>query len=144
MIFISVGNNQQSFIRLFKKFEAIYNKLPNKKPRVICQVGYTDYTNKNFEIIKFIEKKLFNNFVRNSNLFISHAGAGSVIDSINSKKIPILLPRERKYNEHVDNHQVELYKKLLKIRLASSFKQIYKFKNKEIKTKVPKKKLIFK
>jgi len=144
MIFISVGNNQQSFIRLFKKFEAIYNKLPNKKPRVICQVGYTDYINKNFEIIKFIEKKLFNDFVRNSHLFISHAGAGSVIDSINSKKIPILLPRDRKYTEHVDNHQIELYKKLLKIKLASSFKQIYKLKNKEIKTKVLKRKLIFK
>jgi len=144
MIFISVGNNHQAFVRLFKKFEAIYNKLPNKKPRVICQVGYTDYTNKNFEIIRFMEKKLFNNFVRNSNLFISHAGAGSVIDSINNNKIPILLPRDIKYNEHVDNHQIELYKKLLEIQLASPFEQIYKFKNKEINNKKLKKKLIFK
>ena len=43
MIFISVGNNQQSFIRHFKKFEKIYKKLPKKKPKVICQIGYTDY-----------------------------------------------------------------------------------------------------
>lgn len=144
MIFISVGNNKQSFIRLFNKFERIYDKLPKKKQTVVCQVGYTDYYNKNFKIIKFIEKKLFNDFVRKSDLFISHAGAGSVIDSINNEKIPILLPREKKYNEHVDNHQIELYKKLLKIQLASSFKQICRLKNKEIKKKASKKKLIFK
>ena len=143
MIFISVGNNQQSFIRLFKKFEKIYKKLPKKKTKVICQIGYTDYTNKEFEIIKFIEKKSFNHLVRKSDLFISHAGAGSVIDSINNKKIPILLPREKKYNEHVDNHQIEFYKKLLEIKFASSFNQIYKLKNKEIKISGLKKKIIF-
>ena len=143
MIFISVGNNQQPFIRLFKKFEKIYKKLPKKKPKVICQIGYTDYSNKEFKIIKFTEKKLFNQLVQRSDLFISHAGAGSVIDSINNQKIPILLPREKKYNEHIDNHQIEFYKKLLKIKFASSFKQIYKLKNKEIKITGPKKKIIF-
>lgn len=144
MIFITVGNNKQSFIRLFKKFELIYNKLPKKKRIIICQIGHTFYDNKNFQIIKFIEKKSFNDLVRKCELFISHAGAGSVIDSINNKKIPILLPREKKYNEHVDDHQVELYKKLLKTHLASPFKQIYKLKNKEIKKNAEKKKLIFK
>tara|TARA_B100000989_G_scaffold43163_1_gene27489 strand:+ start:2800 stop:3234 length:435 start_codon:yes stop_codon:yes gene_type:complete len=144
MIFISVGNNQQSFIRLFKKFEKIYNNLPKKKPKVICQIGFTDYSNKEFKIIRFFEKKLFNQLVKKSELFISHAGAGSVIDSINNKKIPVLLPREKKYNEHVDNHQIELYKQLLKIKFASSFTQIYKLKNKEIKITRLKKKLIFK
>lgn len=144
MIFLSVGNNKQSFKRFFKKFEDIYNKIPKEKPKVICQIGHTDYRNQEFKIIKFTEKKLFNQLVRKSDLFISHAGAGSVIDSINNKKIPVLLPREKKYNEHVDNHQVELYKKLLEIKFASSFKQIYKLKNKEFEILKPKKKLIFK
>lgn len=143
MIFISVGNNEQSFIRLFQKFESIYIKLPKIKPIVICQVGYTKYSNKNFKILKFIDKHLFNKFVRDSDIFISHAGAGSVIDSINNKKIPILLPREKKYNEHVDDHQIDLYYKLLKTKLASPLHQIYKLKNKKIKTKISKKKLIF-
>ena len=143
MIFISVGNNQQSFIRLFKKFEKIYKKLPKKKPKVICQIGYTNYSNKEFKIIKFTDKKLFNQLVRKSDLFISHAGAGSVIDSINNQKVPILLPREKRFNEHVDNHQIELYKKLLAIKLGSSFKQIYKLKNKEIRISASNKKIIF-
>ena len=98
---------------------------------------------KNLKLLNLPKKKLFNQLVQRSDLFISHAGAGSVIDSINNQKIPILLPREKKYNEHIDNHQIEFYKKLLKIKFASSFKQIYKLKNKEIKITGPKKKIIF-
>ena len=143
MIFISAGNNELSFIRLFKSFENIFCKLKKKKLKVICQVGYTDYTNENFHIVKFLEKKNFNELVKKSSLFISHAGAGSVIDSIINKKIPILLPREKKFNEHIDNHQIELYHKLTKINLASPLNQIYSMSNKKFKRINSKKKIIF-
>ncbi len=142
MIFISAGNNEQSFIRLFKSFENIFFKLKKKNLKVICQVGYTDYRNKNFQIIKFLEKKKFNELVKKSSLFISHAGAGSVIDSIKNKKIPILLPRKKNFKEHVDNHQIELYNKLIKLNLASPFSQIYSMSNKKFKRKNSKKKII--
>ena len=70
MIFISVGNNQQSFIRLFKKFEKYIKSYP-KKPKVICQIGYTDYSNKEFKIIKFTDKKLFNQLVRKRSIYFT-------------------------------------------------------------------------
>ena len=101
MIFLSVGNNELSFIRLFIKFEKILQKLNKKNVELICQTGHTEYKNKDFKIIKFLEKKKFNDLINKSSLFISHAGAGSVIDSIQNRKIPILLPREKKYNEQV-------------------------------------------
>ena len=143
MIFLSVGNNELSFIRLFIKFEKILEKLNKKNVEVICQTGHTEYKNKDFKIIKFLEKKKFNDLINKSSLFISHAGAGSVIDSIQNRKIPILLPREKKYNEHVDDHQVEFYKKLIKMNLASSIDQIKNLKNKKFNKKNKKKKLIF-
>jgi len=133
MIFLSAGNNELSFLRLFLKFEKIFYKLNTKNLEVICQVGHTDYKNKNFKVIKFLEKKKFNDLIRKSNIFISHAGAGSVIDSIQNKKIPILLPRKKKFNEHIDDHQIELYERLLKKKLASSINQIYNLKNKKFK-----------
>ena len=57
MIFLSAGNNELSFLRLFLKFEKIFYKLNIKNLEVICQVGHTDYKNKNFKVIKFLEKK---------------------------------------------------------------------------------------
>lgn len=143
MIFISAGNNELSFLRLFYNFERIFEKLNKKNVDVICQVGHTEYKNKKFKIVKFVEKKKFNELIQKSAVFISHAGAGSVIDSIQNKKIPILLPREKKFNEHVDDHQVELYKKLIKIKLASSIDQVLMCRNKRIDRKIKKKKIIF-
>lgn len=143
MIFLSAGNNELSFLRLFLKFEKIFGNLNKRNVEVICQTGHTEYRNKNFKIIKFVEKKKFNELILKSSVFISHAGAGSVIDSIQNRKIPILLPREKKFNEHVDDHQVELYKKLIRINLASSINQIKKFRNRKFNRKIKKTKLIF-
>lgn len=142
MIFLSVGNNELPFTRLFINFEKIFcnlNNLKNKNIEVVCQVGHTEYYNKNFKIIKFMEKEKFIELIKKSNIFISHAGAGSVINSIQHKKIPILLPRKKFFNEHIDDHQVELYKMLRKKKLASSMEQIYCLKNikyKKIKNKI--------
>ena len=41
MIFISVGNNKDSFIRIFKKFDRIKNNKKNNIQKVLAQVGYT-------------------------------------------------------------------------------------------------------
>ena len=80
MIFLSAGNNELSFLRLFLKFEKIFGNLNKRNVEVICQTGHTEYRNKNFKIIKFVEKKKFNELILKSSVFISHAGAGSVID----------------------------------------------------------------
>lgn len=118
MIFLSVGNNELQFLRLFLKFEKIFYELNKKNLEVICQVGHTDYKNSHFKIVKFLEKKKFNDLIKKSDVFISHAGAGSVIESIQNRKIPILLPRKKKFNEHIDDHQVELYDKLIKKKIS--------------------------
>ena len=55
MIFISVGNNQQPFIRLLKNLKK-YIKSYLKKPKVICQIGYTDYSNRNLKLLNLPKK----------------------------------------------------------------------------------------
>jgi UDP-N-acetylglucosamine transferase subunit ALG13 len=142
MIFLSAGNNDLSFIRLFLRFEKIFYDLNKKNVEVICQIGHTEYKNKNFKIIKFLEKKKFNELIKKSTMFVSHAGAGSVIDSIQNQKIPILLPRKKILKEHIDDHQVELYEKLLQKNLASPIEQMYNFKNKKF-SKIKKKNKIY-
>lgn len=142
MIFLSAGNNELSFIRLFLRFEKIFYDLNKKNVEVICQIGHTEYKNKNFKIIKFLEKKKFNELIKKSTMFVSHAGAGSVIDSIQNRKIPILLPRKKILKEHIDDHQVELYEKLLQKNLASPIEQMYNFKNKKF-SKIKKKNKIY-
>jgi UDP-N-acetylglucosamine transferase subunit ALG13 len=144
MIFIYVGNSEANLFRLFKKFENIINKNGIIKTKIICQTGYTNYKNRNFKLIKFLEKKKFLNFLKKSDFFICHAGAGSILDALSCNKIPIVLPRRRFYKEHIDDHQLEFYKKLLSLKLILPLeKNSFLLKNKFIKKKIIKK-LLFK
>lgn len=52
--------------------------------------------------------------LQNYDLTISHAGVGIFFDFLDSKKVPILFPRDSKFGEHVDNHQVDFAHYLLK------------------------------
>ena len=69
-------------------------------------------------------------------VIIIHGGAGSIINALNLKKKPIVMARLKKYNEHVNNHQVDLVKFLCskkKIFIASKYLNIKKVLNKKNK-----------
>lgn len=46
--------------------------------------------------------------VRDAELLIMHAGAGSILHAAEAGKIPVVMPRRAARGEHVNDHQVEL------------------------------------
>jgi len=48
----------------------------------------------------------------NARIIITHGGPGSIILALSNGKVPIVVPRQRKFSEHVDDHQVLFTKKL--------------------------------
>jgi len=56
----------------------------------------------------------FEQQLSNADLLIVHGGAGSIIQSIHAGKVPVVVPRRMQYNEHVDDHQMELARELEK------------------------------
>jgi len=54
-----------------------------------------------------------------ADVVITHAGVGSVLTSLRAGKIPVVLPRNADYGEHVDNHQIKLAARLSDMGLAS-------------------------
>jgi len=52
--------------------------------------------------------------LKNSDLVISHAGAGSIMTTLVNNKPLILVPRLKKYGEVVDDHQLELAREMEK------------------------------
>lgn len=55
----------------------------------------------------FIKMEQFGRLMEKAELLIMHAGAGSVIHAVQAGKIPVVMPRRVKYDEIVDDHQVE-------------------------------------
>jgi UDP-N-acetylglucosamine transferase subunit ALG13 len=49
---------------------------------------------------------------RRARAVITHAGVGSILCASNAGHVPIVVPRLKRYGEHVDDHQVELIHEL--------------------------------
>ena len=102
---------------------------------ILIQNGYTnikDYVNKKETIGKIFYKEFLDNdyllnLLREVNVIISHCGAGIVIESIMNKNKPYIMPRKKILNEHVDDHQIELYDYLIAKKLAINFENSKNF-----------------
>lgn len=107
MIFITVGSQKFQFNRLLKEIDVlIENKII--KEEVFAQIGYSDYIPKNFKYVDFLNQEEFNLKIKESSLVITHAGTGVIINALKNDKKVIGVPRLSKFNEHVDDHQIQL------------------------------------
>ena len=109
MIFVTVGTHHFEFERLIKEIDNIAGVIDEK---VIAQIGSTKYTPKNMIYYKFLEEKKLLEFLKKARVVISHAGAGTLLSALTFKKPLILVPRLKKFNEVIDNHQIELAEEL--------------------------------
>ncbi len=109
---ITVGNAKQQFNRLLEYCVQSAHLLP--KP-VVVQNGNTLFNYPEFECYNFLNNDLFIKKIKSSKILIAHAGAGSIIDSICHGIKPIIMPRLKENNEHINNHQLELALKLNQI-----------------------------
>jgi len=109
MILVLLGTQNNSFHRLLDALEeCIENQII--QDQVIVQCGYTRFTSKYMELIDFIPVDEFDTLINEADLIITHGGVGSIINSIKARKKVIAVPRLNKYNEHVNNHQVQIIK----------------------------------
>lgn len=110
MILVLLGTQNNSFIRLLK---AIQKNIDNKviKDNVVVQAGFTKFESKDMKIFKMIDKNKFSKLQDEADLIITHGGVGSIISSLEKGKKVIVAPRLKKYNEHVNNHQIQIARK---------------------------------
>ena len=108
MILVSVGSSDGNFDRLLKIIDELCEeKILNGKD-VVAQIGKTVYTPKNYKSFELVGREDFQRYLESSEFIITHAGTGCVVPPLKMGKKIIVFPRLEKYNEHLDNHQLEL------------------------------------
>lgn len=113
MIFVTVGTHEQPFDRLLKFVDKmVEDGIINEE--VIVQKGYTDYEMKNCKSEKLIPYEDMQKNINKARIVITHGGPASFIAPLAIGKIPIVVPRKKDYNEHVNNHQLEFAKEVEK------------------------------
>jgi len=126
MIFLTVGTHYLGFERLIKKVDQISKNIDEE---IIAQIGNTKYIPKNIKYFRFTNEEKLEDIYENARVIISHAGAGTILTIFQHKKIAIIVPRLKKYNEHIDNHQTELADVLKKEKKAIVVYNIEKLEN---------------
>ena len=109
MIFVTVGTHEQPFNRLIKKVDNLVIN-GNIKEKVIVQTGFSTYVPKHCEAHKMMSFDEMQQALKNARIVITHGGPSSFIEALQYGKVPIVVPRQEKFHEHVNNHQMDFTK----------------------------------
>ena len=107
MILVLLGTQNNSFHRLLEKIQENIDN-GNIKDSVIVQKGYTKFESENMTLYNQLPIDELNQLTEKADLVITHGGVGSIITSISMNKKVIAVPRLSQYNEHVNDHQLDI------------------------------------
>ena len=127
MIFVTLGNAKQNFDRLVKAVVQLQAYLPEEN--IVVQYGHTSISGYDIKGQKFYDKDTFESHIKNCDILITHSGAGTLITAIQLGKSPLVWPRRKMYNEHINDHQLEIcdqFQKLGYCDIVESIEEIQK------------------
>jgi UDP-N-acetylglucosamine--N-acetylmuramyl-(pentapeptide) pyrophosphoryl-undecaprenol N-acetylglucosamine transferase len=75
---------------------------------VLWQVGDTDTHGLPIDAMRSLPWSDLATAMREADVVVAHTGIGSAIDAMEAGKAPVLVPREARHNEHVDDHQRQI------------------------------------
>lgn len=105
-VFVTVGNDLHSFHRLIAEVDEIGR---GNDLNFAVQYGYSSHVPSHVaESCKFLSRDEFYERFLGADVIISHAGIGTVLDGIHHQKKLILVPRQKKFDEHFNDHQSEI------------------------------------
>lgn len=114
MIFVTVGTHEQQFNRLIENIENLV-RCGEITEEVIIQSGFSTYVAKNCRCEKIIPYSEMINNIKKARIVITHGGPATFIMPLQIGKIPVVVPRQKQFDEHVNDHQLD-FAKLVKER----------------------------
>lgn len=105
LIFVITGMGWAQFDRLVKKMDEIAGMIDEE---VVMQIGKTEYKPKNAKYFDFIDSEQVTELTNKARIIVCHGGAGTLISALEQGKRVIAVPRLKRYNETLDDHQKEL------------------------------------
>ena len=106
MIFVTVGSRPYQFDRLFKKLDSLYED-GTLTEEMFAQVGTSTFVPKHYAFKDFITPEEFAIRIESADIIVSHGASGSIMKALNAGKKVIAVTRLEKYNEHINDHQIQ-------------------------------------
>lgn len=113
MILVTVGTDHHPFDRLIREVDRLKEK-DWIQGDVFIQKGSSSYRP---QCCLYRDIISFNQLMEKMNearITITHGGPGTIMPLLYQRKVPVVVPRLKKYGEAVDDHQVSFARKLEK------------------------------
>lgn len=110
MIFVTVGTHGQAFTRML----AGVAELPDQAELVV-QYGHAAAPTGVRQAEPFMPFGEMERYFETADQVVTHAGVGSILCARRAGHRPIVVPRYHELGEHVDDHQVELTRRLAEL-----------------------------
>lgn len=111
MIFVTVGTWRLGYNRLLKAVDELVSHGVIDE-EVIGQTGYSSYRPTNMKVTEFCSPAEFRNMISKARMVISHAGMGTIIETLQQRKALVAVPRRRSLGEADNDHQLATAKQL--------------------------------
>lgn len=109
MIFVTVGTHEQPFNRLIQYVDEL-KRDEIIQDEIIIQTGFSTYEPKYCRWNHLFPYKEMMKNVAIARIIITHGGPASFIMPLQVGKIPVVVPRQYIFKEHINNHQVDFVK----------------------------------
>lgn len=110
MIFVAVGTQKFQFNRLLEEIDTLVKKGVITES-VIVQNGHSAFHSSHCDTVDFMSNEEFQKTISDCRILITHAGIGTIIKGLEKQKKIIVVPRQKAFHEHVDEHQNEIAQK---------------------------------
>ena len=117
MIFVTVGSQKFPFDRLLRQVDRMA-KGRIVTEEVVVQSGHGGYAPRVCRARAFYDREEFGALLEACDVLIAHGGAGTMVEAAKRGKRTVAVPRLARYGEHVDDHQLELVRRLHQLGLV--------------------------
>lgn len=106
MIFVTLGVSEP-FDRLLEALRSL-----RIDEELVVQLGESTVRPPGATFVEFLPYEALVEHVRRARVVVSHAGVGTVMTTLLNGKRPVVMPRLRRLNEAVDDHQLAFGRRL--------------------------------
>lgn len=110
MIVVTLGTHPQPMTRLVSALAEIARTVPGRGP-FEAQLGVTPKPD-GWVSHSVLSRSEVSRMLAGSDIVITHGGPATIAESRSLGRIPIVVPRQARYGEHVDDHQRDYARRL--------------------------------
>ncbi len=105
MIYVTLGTMFLDFPRLVQKMDAIAFE---SEEQVLIQTGLGKIMPAHCAHFTFMPRRQILLLQRRARVIVCHAGIGSVMDALSVRRPLVVVPRLKRFGEHMNDHQLDI------------------------------------